>query len=74
MNAELVWNVHVLTWMDRIVEDLIDGLDVLIRRSMEDDDDGANEADCAAELPQCTQFLVQEVGPEHGTDEDAQGS
>jgi hypothetical protein len=32
------------------VEKLFDGFDVFVRRGMQDDDDGAGEADCAADL------------------------
>lgn len=52
---------RIRTWLDRIVQDLIDGLDFLVWRSVQNDDDGADKANGAAQLAQCTKLLVQEV-------------
>lgn len=58
------------TWLDRIVEDLINSLDILIRRGVEHNDDGSDQADGDAQFPQHAQLFVEEVGPQHGSYQD----
>ena len=41
---------------------------------MEDDDDGANQADGAAQLAERAELFLEKVGAENGTDEDAEGA
>lgn len=43
--------------MDRIVQYLVNGFDFFIRRRMEDNDDGTDEADGASELAERPEFL-----------------
>lgn len=59
-------SVH--TWLNGIVQNLVNGLNVLIRRGMEHNDDGADEADGATELAQRSQLLLKEVRSEDSTD------
>lgn len=58
-------------WLDGIVQNFVNGRDVLVGRRVKDDDDGANEADGTAELAQCSEDLAEEVGAEDGAHEDA---
>lgn len=58
------------TRLNKIVQDHVDGLDIWIRRRMQDDDDGSNQADCAAQLAQCPETFFQEVGPKDSSNED----
>jgi len=48
------------------MEEDIYPLDVLIRGCVEDDDDGADEAGCAAEFSQYPESFVEEVRAENG--------
>lgn len=47
------------------VQQLLDGLDFFVGRGVEDNDDGAGEADCAADLAQDAEAFVEEVGAEY---------
>jgi hypothetical protein len=64
----------VLTWLNGIVEDLVDGLNVNIRRRMKDDDDGTNQADSAAEFAQRPQIFVQKVGSKDCANKHTEGT
>jgi hypothetical protein len=56
------------------LQDLIDGLDLFVWGRMEDNDHGSDQTDCAAKLPQNSQFFMQEVCAEDSSDQDAQGA
>lgn len=56
------------------MQNLVDGRDGLIRRRMEDDDDGTDEAYRTAEFAQGSQKLVQEIGAEDGADQNREGA
>ena len=56
------------------MQDLIDGLDLFVWRRMEDNDHGSDQTDCAAKLPQNSQFFMQEVCAEDSSYQDAQGA
>lgn len=43
-----------LTWMDGIVQNLVDGLNFFIRWRVEDNDHGADQTNGAAQLAQCS--------------------
>jgi len=45
--APLLMLLEELTWLDRIVEDLINSLDILVRGRVEHDDDSSDQADGA---------------------------
>lgn len=45
------------------MEDLVDRLNILIGRRMENNDDRTNEADSAAQSTQRPQLFAQKVGP-----------
>ena len=68
----IYWGNH--TRLNCIMQDLVNGFDLLIWRRMEDNDDGADQADGAAQLAQRTQFLLQEIRPEDGADKNAEGA
>lgn len=51
----------VLTWIQRIVQDLIDRLNLFIWRGMQHNDDCSNQANGASKLAQYTELLVEEV-------------
>lgn len=53
--------VVVRTWLDGIVQNLIDGLDVLVRGGVQNNDDGADEANGTAQLAQRAELLIQKV-------------
>lgn len=56
------------------MQDLINRLDILVGRGVQDNDDGANEADGTAQLAQRAQLLVEEVRAQHGANQDAEGA
>lgn len=60
--------------LDGVVEDLVNRLNLLVRRGVEDNDDGADEADGAAELAQGAELLLEEVGAEDGADQNGEGT
>lgn len=60
----------LLTWLDCILQNLVDSLHVFIRRGMQDNHHGTQEASSTAQLPQRTQPLMQEDGPENSTAQD----
>lgn len=62
------------TRLDGVVQDLVNGLDILIWRRMKDNDNSAKETDGAAELAQHTQFLLEEIGTQDSTNQHRQGS
>jgi hypothetical protein len=63
-----------LTGLDGKVEDLVNRLDLRVRRCVKHDDDRAYEAYRATELAQGPQLFVEEEGSENGTYYDAQGA
>jgi len=67
-------NASVLTRLNRIVKDLVDGLNILIRWRMEDDDDRSNEADGATKLSKRAELFSQEIRAENGTNENTQSA
>ena len=44
------------------MQDLVDGLNILVRGRMKHNDNSAKETDSATELAQNTQFLLEEIG------------
>ena len=50
-----------LTRLNRIVKDLINSLDLLVRRRMKHNDHRSNEASRTSQFPQSSQLLLQEV-------------
>jgi hypothetical protein len=56
------------------MQDLVDGLNLFVRGGMEDNDDRSDQTDCAAKLPQDSQFFMQEVCTEDGSYQDTQGA
>lgn len=55
------------TWLDCEMQDVVYGVNRLVRRSMQYNDDGSDEADGAADLAQYTKKLVQKVGTQYGS-------
>lgn len=51
----------VRTWLDGIVQNLIDRLDVLVRRGVQNNDDGTDEANGTAQLAQRAELFIQKV-------------
>jgi hypothetical protein len=57
------------TWLDRIIEDLINRLDWFIRRRMQNDDNGAKQTQGAAHFPQNAKSFMQKIGPKDSTNQ-----
>ena len=53
------WRPH--TWLNGVMQNLIDSLNFLIWRSMQNNDDGANEANGTSKLAQNTKLFFQKV-------------
>lgn len=53
--------VIVRTWLDGIVQNLIDRLDVLVRGGVQNNDDGTDEANGTAQLAQRAELFIQKV-------------
>lgn len=51
----------VRTWLDGIVQNLIDRLDFLVGRGVQNDDDGTDQANGTAQLAQRAKLLIQEI-------------
>lgn len=64
----------VRTWLDGIVQNLIDRLDFLVGRGVQNDDDGTDQANGTAQLAQRAKLLIQEVRSQHGADQDTESS
>jgi len=47
--------------LEGILQNNLDGLDVLVRRRMQDDNEGADETYGATQLAEDAQFFVEEV-------------
>lgn len=62
------------TGLDGIVQNLVYGLDVLIRRGVQNDNNGTEKTDGASQPAQNAELLVEEVGSEDGSDQDRQGA
>lgn len=62
------------TGLDGIVEDLVNRLNVLVWRCVENDDDGANEANGTTKLAESSQFFFQEIGTQNSSNQDTEGS
>ena len=60
--------------MDGIFKDLVNRLNILVGRCVENDDNGANEANSATKLAESSQFFFQEIGTQNGSDQDTEGS
>ena len=56
------------------MKDLVNRLNVLVWRCVEDDDDGANEANGATKLAENSQFFFQEIGTQDSSNQDTEGS
>lgn len=54
-------------WLDRIIQNHINPLDLLIWGRVQDYNDGPNQADCAPELSQRTQLFAEEIRPKDGS-------
>lgn len=57
-----------------VVQDLVDGLDVLVRRSMEDNDHGAHKADGTTHLAQDSELLLEENSSQDCANDHRQGT
>lgn len=68
----MIW-LPARTRLNSKLQDLVDGLDVLVRRSVGDYQDRANKAHRTAQPADDIKPLAQEVGAEHGAREHAQG-
>lgn len=62
------------TWLDRIVEDLINSLDILVGGRVQDDNDSSDQADGAPQFAQCSKLFTKKVRAEHGSYENGQGT
>lgn len=56
------------------MKDLVNRLYVLVWRCVEDDDDGANEANGATKLAESSQFFFQKVGTQNSSNQDTESS
>lgn len=57
------------TWLDRKVQNLVYRLNLLVRRRMENNNDGSNQTYRAANFAQKTELFVQEVCSQHSANE-----
>jgi hypothetical protein len=55
------------TWLDRIIEDLVNCLDWFIWRRMQNDDNGAKQTQGAAQFSQNAESFMQKIGPKDST-------
>lgn len=62
------------TRLHGIAQDLVHRLDLLVFRCVEDDDEGANEAQGASYPSKLAQLFTEENAGEDGADEDGEGA
>lgn len=62
------------TWLDCILQILINGLDLLVRRRVKNDDNSSDQADSATETPQNSKRFLEEVRTKYGTDENTEST
>ena len=62
------------TWLNRIVEDLINSLDILVRRRVQHNDDSSDQANGTPQFAQRPQLFIEEVGPQHGAYQHSQST
>ena len=62
------------TGLEGQVQNLVDRGNLLVRGRVQDDDDGANQADGTANLAQEAELFVEEVCAEDSADEDGEGA
>lgn len=60
--------------LDGVVQNLVDSRDVFVWGCVQDNNDGADQADGTAELAQGAEDLVEEVGAEDSADNDTEGT
>lgn len=50
----------VHTWLESVVKNFVNRLDILVRWCMKDDDERAEEAECTSDSANMTEFFVEE--------------
>lgn len=58
-----------VTWLDCILKDFIDSVDLLVLGGMQNNNKRTDETQCASDAAQMTELFFQKVGSKDGTGE-----